>query len=119
MDDELDPAEQGENSEQEKRPKGWNIAPWQFKPGQSGNPTGRPKGPSLKVWAKNMIAAMDDKERQEFLKGLPKHEIWKMAEGAASTKTEVTGVDGGPIEMSVITGMKIIKDDGNKISDKE
>lgn len=66
-----------------------HLAPWQFKPGQSGNPSGRkPGGKSLKEYAKEMIAAMDEKQRQEFLKGIDKRAIWEMAEGKAKQDFE-------------------------------
>ena len=65
-----------DNSEQIKTDK-----PWLRKKGQSGNPGGRPKGQSLKEYSREMLAAMTPEERQEYLKGLPKEAIWKMAEG--------------------------------------
>lgn len=70
-----------------------NIAPYMFRPGQSGNPNGRPKGKTLKEYASDMLACMTDEERQEYFKGIPKEVIWKMAEGSPKldTNAEVSG----------------------------
>ena len=76
--------------EQAKKGRADHIAAWQFKPGQSGNPAGRPKGKSLKEYAKEMISSMTDEERQEYLKGMDKRTIWEMAEGKAEAKTDLT-----------------------------
>lgn len=91
MDEELIDIEEEKPVEQGKSRNLDYLKPWQFKPGQSGNPAGRAKGNvSLKEYAKQMLASMTEEERQNFMKGLPKIEIWKMAEGTPDSKTDIT-----------------------------
>jgi hypothetical protein len=67
-----------------------NNRPWLYKKGQSGNPGGRPKGSkSMKTWVKERLETMTDEEREVFLDGLPKVEIWKLAEGNPSTENDL------------------------------
>lgn len=75
----------------DKQPKNKvdNIAPFMWKKGQSGNPAGRPKGKTMKEYAKELLECQSEEERQEFLHGLSKDIIWKMAEGNPETKSEV------------------------------
>ena len=66
-----------------------HLAPYQFKPGVSGNPKGRTPGKSLKEYSREFLAKMTDDERLKFMEGLPKIDIWKMAEG--NPEQEVKG----------------------------
>lgn len=73
------------------------IRPYMWKKGQSGNVLGRPKGKTMKEWARQYMERMTDEERDEFMEGIPKEIIWKMAEGNPETKQETTVIMPEPI----------------------
>lgn len=69
------------------------LLPYQWKKGQSGNIMGRPKGKTMKEYAKEYLERMTDDERDEWLEGIEKHKIWEMSEGKAKqdVDTKVSG----------------------------
>lgn len=67
-----------------------HLKPWQYKKGQSGNPSGRAKGISMKEYIKMKFNTMTEEEREEFINGLDKIDLFKMAEGNPESKTDIT-----------------------------
>jgi hypothetical protein len=62
--------------------------PWLWKKGQSGNIMGRPKGKTMKEYAREYLERMSDEERDEWLEGIEKYRIWELAEGKAHATTD-------------------------------
>ena len=78
-----------------------HLKPYQWKKGQSGNEKGRPKGKSLKEFARQYLEALSEEDKVEFIKHIPMDTIWKMAEGNPKQDTELSGKDGQPIIIQV------------------
>lgn len=70
------------------------LKPYIWKKGQSGNPNGRPKGKTLKEFAREYLESLPDDEKIDYLASLPTEIVWKMAEGNPHStedhKVEVT-----------------------------
>ena len=66
------------------------LQPFMYKKGQSGNPSGRPEGISLKEYVKKKFRTMTDEEREEYLEGLNKKDVWEMGENKPESKTDIT-----------------------------
>lgn len=65
------------------------LKPYQFQPGGEGGP-GRPKGKTLKEFARQYLESLPDDRKIEYLATLPEEIVWKMAEGAPDTKGDFT-----------------------------
>lgn len=72
---------------QHKKQYDW-LKPYQWKKGQSGNPTGAKKGKSLKTFVRELLETMPDEEKIEFLKFVAPEMVWRMAEGNPPQKLE-------------------------------
>lgn len=62
-------------------------------PGSASISPGRPKGKTLKEFAREMLMSMSDEEKLEYLKQLPPEIVWRMSEGNPHTTTDVTSKD--------------------------
>ena len=85
-----------------------NSKPWLWKKGQSGNLDGRPKGKTMKEYAKEYLSKMNDEERDEWLDGLNKDVVWRMAEGNPHSTEDIT-TGGKPIPL-----LNVFNNDSNK-----
>lgn len=69
-----------DTEKQDKKQYDW-LAGYRWHKGQSGNPKGRPKGKTLKTFAREYLEALPDEEKVKYLATLPAEIVWKMAEG--------------------------------------
>ena len=88
-----------------------------FGPGNNANPKGRPKGKSLKEFAREYLSDLSDEDKTKYLSQLPKDIIWRMAEGNPSTDTKVEGsLDLGIIQLPKKDGVETTTETGDSIS---
>jgi hypothetical protein len=85
--------------------------PWLWKKGQSGNPSGRPKG-TLKDYVREKFVLMSPEEKEEFLIKISPEMQWRMGEGNPHQATDVTS-DGKAL---VLPSEIILKNDSTPSS---
>ena len=72
-------------------PRGDWLKQYQFKKGQSGNLKGRPKGQSMKEFARKYFSQMRDGEKLKLMNALPRELVWRMAEGNPTDDVKHSG----------------------------
>ena len=83
---------EGEKVEEQPRNNGLGgITGKGFMPGKSGNPGGRPKGTSMKAFARAWLMAMTPEEKMKFLNDLDPQIVWRMSEGNPANDLNVDG----------------------------
>ena len=59
----------------------WRNPDGTFKSGHPRSSDGRPKGRTLKEFARDYLMGLPDNEKTEYIASLPQEIVWKMAEG--------------------------------------
>jgi hypothetical protein len=78
-----------ETIKSQKKSYDW-LKQYQFQKGNNANPNGRPKGKSLKEFAREFLMNLPDEDKATYLSCLPEDLVWKMAEGNPKQDTDLT-----------------------------
>ncbi len=77
------------------------LKQYQWQKGQSGNPGGKPKGKTLKTFARELLESMPEEDKAEFMKTIDPRIVWEMAEGKA--KQDIDQNVSGNITVQTVT----------------
>jgi len=64
------------------------LIPYIWKKGVSANPAGRPKGKTLKTFAREYLESIPDEDKLAYLASIDPRIVWEMAEGKAKQEIE-------------------------------
>lgn len=67
------------------------LKPYLWKKGISANPAGRPKGKTLKTFAREYLENIPDEDKLEYLASIDPKIVWEMAEGKAKQDVSLEG----------------------------
>lgn len=67
------------------------LKPYLWKKGVSANPAGRPKGKTLKTFAREYLENIPDEDKLDYLASIDPKIVWEMAEGKPKQDVEVSG----------------------------
>lgn len=84
----------------------------QWKPGESGNPNGRPKG-TLKDYVRQKLSGMTEEEKDKFLKDIPNELQWRMAEGNPAQDNKISGDSENPVPILILNNA-VLPNNSNK-----
>lgn len=90
------------NEDTDKQPANSNK-PWQFQPGQSGNPKGRPKGKTIKERVREYLEEHPE-DMESFVRHFVKNNrdlAWQMLEGRPP-QSIVGGEEDNPVIIKII-----------------